>query len=154
MTDTITNTPLLKANDNLKSITPSNSIVLPIIHPGETGSLELDLYARFMRHLRCVPTSEMDIKILASIQFTADIMDMNDSLVAKMLVDMGLRAPRRAFPASYLDYVDRTLMRSGFEIGGPKESTIALKHHWDAIGEDCFAAFRKEQPFVLEPIHF
>jgi hypothetical protein len=153
MTDTANPTQPHKANDNQKSKTGVQTFLLPIIDPQETGTAELEIYARFMRHLRCVPTSVMDIKILAAIQFTSDMMDLSDALVAKTLVDMGLRAPRRAFPASYLDHVDRTLMRSGFDIGGPKGATIALKQHWDEIGEDCFAAFRQDYPHKLEPLH-
>ena len=111
-----------------------------VMHDG----IETEIYARFMRHLRNVPNSRTEIKVLSSIQFTADMMDISDALVAKILVDMGLRAPRRAFPGSYLDHADSALMRSGWEIGHPGESLLALKKHWDGIGEDRFAAFRRQ----------
>lgn len=139
--DTIT----LKSNDNRDA----DRTVLPM--PPQ-GTMEMDLYARFMRHLRHVPSSRMDIKILSAIQFTADMMDISDALVAKILVDGGLRAPRGAFPALYLEHADRSLMRSGWDVGGPCASTLALKKHWDEIGEDRFAAFRREYPRAQEVI--
>jgi hypothetical protein len=118
-------------------------IELPL-PPAATAETEMDIYARFMRHLRMVPSSRMEIKVLSAIQFTADMMDLSDALVTKTLADMGLRAPRRALPASYLDHVDSSLMRTGFEVGAPSASAMAMKKYWDDIGEDRFAAFRKD----------
>lgn len=141
---------ILKSNDNAVGCGPSIALPLP---PTEKDAVsEMEIYARFMRHLRMVPNSRSEIKILSAIQFTADMMDLGDALVAKTLVDLGLRAPRRALPAAYLDHVDRSLMRSGWDVGGPTPSTIALKGHWDAIGEDPFAGFRREYPRVHEPV--
>ena len=111
---------------------------------------EMEIYARFMRHLRMVPNNREEIKILSAIQFTADMLDLSDALVTKILVDLGLRCPRKALPAAYLDHADRALMRSGWSVGGPSASMIALKKHWDSIGEDQFAAFRS-MPAVAEP---
>lgn len=102
---------------------------------------ELEVYARFMRHLRDVPNSRMDIKILAAIGFTADMMDVGDAMVAKTLVDMGLRAPRRAFPHSFLEFADRTQQRSAWDhTSTAPDSLVALQTHWNAIGEDRFAS--------------
>lgn len=103
---------------------------------------EMAIYARFMRHLRHVPNSRMEIKILSAIQFTADMLDYSDAHIAKILVDLGLRAPRMAFPADFLGYTDQALMRSSGEIGGPSQGMAELKAFWDTIGEDKFAAFK------------
>lgn len=140
---------VLKSNDNKKHRNNHTVLPIPLIENG--ARMEMEIYTRFMRHLRMVPNSRTEIKVLSAIQFTADMMDLTDALVAKTLVDMGLYAPRRAFPASYLEHVDRSLMRSGWEVGGPSASTLALKKHWDKIGEDRFAAFRREYPKVEEP---
>lgn len=135
-----TNDYPLKSNDNRTAM----DFVYPCPNSEIAGhDIELEIYARFMRHLRHVPNSREEIKILSSIQFTADMLDIADALVAKTLVDMGLRAPRKAFPASYLDHADAALLRTGWEVGGPSEALIDLKNHWDKIGEDRFAAFRK-----------
>jgi hypothetical protein len=103
---------------------------------------ELDIYARFMRHIRHVPNSRVEIKILSAIQFTADMADCSDAHVAKTLVEMGLRAPRMAFPADFLSYADQALMRGGWDVGAPSTALLDLKAHWDRIGEDKFSAFR------------
>ncbi len=136
---------VLKSNDNRQHI----ELPLPPLETHE--NLEIEIYARFMRHMRLVPNSRLEIKILSAIQFTSDMMDASDALVAKTLVDLGLRAPRRALPQSYLEHVDKSLMRSGWDLGGPCASTLNIKSYWDAIGEDRFASFRKDYPLVAEP---
>jgi len=105
---------------------------------GEEDRFAMEIYARFMRHLRHVPNSRMDIKILSSIQFTADVMDTSDALVSKTLVDLGLRAPRVAFPLAFLDYVDNCFRRAVWDAGPdlPQASLVTLKNHWDRIGEE------------------
>jgi hypothetical protein len=100
---------------------------------------EMDIYVRFMRHLRHVPNSRTDIKILSSIQFTADMLDTSDALVAKTLVDMGLRAPRKAFPITFLDFADKCAQRLSWELNTPPASVVALTEHWACIGEDVFS---------------
>lgn len=124
----------LKSNDNKK-------LTLPIM---PTDPVNIDIYVRFMRHLRMVPNEQMEIKILCAIQFTADMLDMSDSLVAKYLVDWGLRAPRKSYPMAYLDYVDKALMRHGCSIGGPNQATLHLKQYWDLIDQDQSVTQRKD----------
>ncbi|HPD83486.1 MAG: hypothetical protein R3D88_06100 [Alphaproteobacteria bacterium] len=142
-------TDILKSNDNFRA----SNIELPYAPDKKEARSEMEIYARFMRHLRMVPNSKVEIKILSAIQFTADMLDISDALIAKTLVDLGLRAPRASFPSEYLDFVDKSLLRSGWEIGGPTESAAALKLHWDKIGEDKFAAYRRE-PVYIEPPMF
>jgi len=106
---------------------------------GNETKFEMEIYARFMRHLRNVPNSKMEIKILSSIHFTADMMDVADELVAKTLVDLGLRAPRRAFPVAFLDFSDKALQRRVWDCGPAPAPLAALRDHWDKIGEDRFS---------------
>lgn len=113
--------------------------------PHKDDPVMMEAYARFMRHLRHVPNSRAEIKILSAIQFTADMMDYSDAKIAKMMIDLGLRAGRSAFPADFLIFADHALMRSGWQLGGPDESLYALKEHWDAIGEDKFAIVQHVQ---------
>ncbi|GJL85265.1 MAG: hypothetical protein DHS20C02_10400 [Micavibrio sp.] len=131
----------------------AETIFLPL-NP-ETSPEETDriVHSRFMRHLQHVPSSRMEIKILSSIQFTADMLDYSDAHVAKILVDMGLRAPRMAFPVEFLSFTDSSLMRSGWEVGGPTAALIELKEHWDRIGEDRFATFKKQYSLLDEDIY-
>ncbi len=71
------------------------------------------------------------------------MMGHSDAHIAKILVDMGLRAPRMAFPVDFLEFADASLMRSGWEVGGPTAALLDLKAHWDGIGEDKFAGFKR-----------
>jgi hypothetical protein len=112
-------------------------VILPQRPAGGEESFEADVYNRFMRNLRQVPNSRLEIKILSAIQFTADLVDHGDALIAKTLVDMGLRAPRQAFPLSFLDFADKSLARRQWDIGScPPSSVLSLRRHWDSIGEE------------------
>lgn len=145
-----------KSNDNkgqaaydIQTLGGREDIILPL--PPENDALhdvEMEVYARFMRHLRHVPHSREDIKILATIQFVADMLDFADGQVARMLVDMGLRAPRLAFPADFLNFVDRSLMRNDWDVDAARSSMKDLRAYWDNIGEDKFAWLRKDYVFA------
>ncbi len=111
---------------------------------------DLRLFSRFMKHLRNVPSSRAAIKVLSAIQFTADMLDYSDAHVAKVLVEHGLRAPRLAFPADFLEFIDSSLMRSSWEIGAPSPAMRDLKAYWDRNGEDKFAAFKRTYSLLDE----
>lgn len=116
-----------------------DNIVLPLPPTAdESKKFEMEIYARFMRHLRHVPNSRPAIKVLSSIQFTADMLDTSDALVSKILVDLGLRAPRKAFPMTFLDFADKSMQRAAWEPGCTPESVVALNEHWNHIGEERF----------------
>lgn len=151
MTDMDLN-PRCTCKDNQEKTEIFENVFLPL--PPLDGATKdvMEVYGRFMRHVRLVPNSNIYIKILSGIQFTADMMDLSDALVSKMLADMGLRAPRKAFPESYLDHVDRSLMRDITQTGSACESSIDMKRFWDDIGEDKFAAFQKDYPLVTIPL--
>jgi hypothetical protein len=117
-------------------------VQLPALSADTVENSDRCVFERFMHHLRQVPNSRMEIKILSAIHFAADMEDCSDAHVAKILVDFGLRAPRLAFPDDFLRFADSALLRTGWEVGGPTKALLALKNHWDAIGEDKFAAFR------------
>lgn len=136
---TTTRTDILNGRARRSS---SRHISLPVPPPRSDSEEEEAVYARFFRHIRHVPNHKMEIKILSSIQFTADFLNYSDAHVAKILVDLGLRAPRMAFPAEYLRFADTSLRRSGWEIGGPGKALQELRDYWDSIGEDRFAAAR------------
>ena len=138
----------LKSNDNKSE----GDVTLPLPPVEKDSRSEMEIYARFMRHLRMVPNSRMEIKVLSAIQFTADMLDMADEYVAKTLVDLGLRGARKCFPTSYLEFVDRALVRMDLPHGGPSASMIELRKYWDLIGEDKFAAFQYKFDVVDETV--
>ena len=120
----------------------------------EEDKFEMEVYARFMKHLRHVPNSRIEIKILSSIQFTADMLDTGDALVAKTLVDLGLKASRKAFPVAFLDFVDKSIARRAWDYGGPPLSVLALKEYWDRIGENRFESnFRSQYAVFNESVY-
>ena len=135
----------MKANDNCLT----ERVILPVPEVDADPRTDMEIYARFMRHLRSVANSRMEIKVLTSIQFVADMMDLPDAQVAKTLVDMGLRAPRMAFPTEYLDHADSSLMRNDWDIGAANAALKSLQEHWNTIGEDKFAAFKKYYPTLV-----
>lgn len=142
----------MKANDNL----PIERVILPLPSLAHSDSpeqkFEMNAYARFMRHLRHVANSREDIKVLSAIQFVADMMDVQDAEIARLLVDLGLRVPRMALPATYLDYVDNALMRDEWEPGSASAAVRDLRDHWNRIGEDRLAAFRRYYPTLAEDL--
>ena len=139
----------------LSSLDQSERILLPMPPKPETLDCQAEhaVYAQFMRYLRCVPNSRVDIKILSSIQFTADILNYSDAHVAKLLVDLGLRAPRMAFPACFLSYADGALMRDRHDIYGPNEALLSLQIHWARVGEDQFAGVKRQYSLLDEAIY-
>lgn len=113
-----------------------NHITLPLA-PSWSGKTmqersEIEIYARFMRHLRLVPNKRVEIKILSAIQFTADMMNIADELVSKILVDLGLRAPRCAFPSAYLKFADDCLKTQKWDVERPTNHLMDLRQYWNA----------------------
>lgn len=139
----------MKSNDNNFE---GLNIKLPFPPTDMKAEFEMEVYVRFMRQLRVVPSSRPEICILAAIQYVADMMDIEDALVANTLVDLGLRAPRMAFPEAYLEFLDKIMMRDIHEIGFISPALKELKSHWGAIGEDKFAAFKRCYPSLSEGI--
>ncbi|MEM7679600.1 MAG: hypothetical protein AAF182_01160 [Pseudomonadota bacterium] len=127
------------------SISNDTHVTLPLPPSGvKKSDAEIEIYARFMRHLRHVPNNRTEIKILSAIQFTADMTDNSDAHVAKILVDYGLLAPRMAFPAEFLRFADAAFARSTWSVGGPSKALLALKAHWESLGEERFSAYEGE----------
>ena len=112
-----------------RKTTPA-AIVLPL-PPEPEQRFEMDVYVRFMRHMRNAPTERQTLKILSSIQFVADMLNCSDAHIAKVLVDFGLRAPREAFPAAYLNFVGQAMRRTPLDIGGAKAAEYALTAFWE-----------------------
>lgn len=139
---------MMKANDNLYN----NKVILPVPAMHTTSNEEMEIYARFMRHLRYVPNSRMEIKVLSSIHYVADMMRISDSEVTRVLIDMGLRTPRAALPDDYIEHIDNALMRDEWELGAANASIRSLRDHWVMIGEDRLAGFRRYYPLLSEDL--
>ena len=131
-----------------------NQIILPRLpeHFSKMSDEEA-IYKHFMRHLQAVPTSKVSIKVLSSIQFTADFLGYSDAHVTKVLVDLGLRAPREALPAEFLDYTDIAIPRGYWAAGGASLAVLALADHWRKIGEDPFVSVKRVFPLPANDLH-
>ena len=139
----------MKSNDNHFEGT---AITLPLPPLDLTASYEHEIYARFMSHLRTVPSSRPEIRVLAAMQYVADLLDKPDAEIAACLVGLGLRAPRLSFPESYLEFADNALMRDVYEVGCTSGHLRDLQCHWSRIGDDKFAAFRRCYPSLAEGV--
>ena len=107
-----------------------DKVTLPNLDEESATKEQYEIYSRFMGHLRHVPISREELKVLAAIQFCADMMNFSDAYIAKELVEMGLRAPRMAFPMEFLYFADRTSLRKGWEVGAPSGSLSELLSSW------------------------
>ncbi|MEM8833184.1 MAG: hypothetical protein AAGB32_01465 [Pseudomonadota bacterium] len=144
-------TTYLKSNDNQYNFSGDVRIVLPL--PPENVEQcrdEMEVYARFMRHLRLVSNGSVNIKVLSAMQFTADLLNDSDAYIAKVLVDLGLRAPRAAFPSDYLDFVDQSAQCDKQEFGMPSKAVQDIVKHWGRIGEEQFTSVRRQSVIIEE----
>ena len=136
-------------------MTNTTNTILPKSPPSgdeitATRSEDKMIHSRFMNHLACVPNSRIDIKILSAIQFTADILGYSDAHISKVLVDLGLRASRAAFPATFLDYADNALIRTVWDIGAPSLALKELDTYWIDHREDRFTSLGAETRWLHE----
>lgn len=133
----------------------NNNIELPI-PPNQNKIFEHAVYSTFIRNLHHVPNSKMEIKILTSIQYAADQTNSSDAYVAKMLVDMGLRADRIAFPQSFIDHVENTVKRSraeGFGLNAAYKTLFDAWSHGRQMKEFERLANVCDMPKSLEPVY-
>lgn len=137
---------------NIISLFEDTNITLPQRVQFEGQSDEADICIRFLRHLSLVPSSRLDIKILSSIQFVADTMDYNDAHVSKILIDNGLRAPRSAFPAAFLNFIDVSFTRDALAINSSYNDLRDLALYWQQHGESVF--YVAERDYAQQQYHF
>lgn len=120
---------------------PVQRVLLPLPPEDAHYKYEMEVYAKFMRFLRTQPNSRMDIKVLTATQSVAQNMEVEIDQIAKILVDLGLRAPRMAFPGQFLRFCDVALQRRALEYKSPQKSIRELYRHWMNIG-DCKKSVR------------
>lgn len=110
-----------------------NSILMPHIDFDQARESEIDIFVHFTGHYRNTPQIEEQYKILNAIQYVAVLMDHSDEYISRQLVEMGLRAPRDAFPIDFLSYFDRVIERKGQHIGGPSDAMLELLDQWNGM---------------------
>lgn len=101
---------------------------------GEKNPFACDLYEHFIFHIRNSNVHLMELRIFEAIQSAAVNMGISNAFAAATLVDLGLRAPRKAFPASFLDYADKARAAGRSHETAP--SLMALNDHWYVLREN------------------
>lgn len=146
---TNTHKDYLESGYSCRTKRPVQRVILPLPPEKAHYKYEMEAYAKFMRFLRTQPNSRMDIKVLTAIQSVAQNMEVEIDQVAKILVDLGLRAPRMAFPGQFLKFCDIALQRRALEYKSPQKSIRELYRHWMNIG-DCKQAVRDVRHYTGE----
>jgi hypothetical protein len=125
------------------------NILLPLPPLKMDAEFEMEVYVRFMRCMRHISNDPQNMNILMAIQFVADMMQISNMQVSKTLVDLGLRAPRMAFPEDYLELIDQLAMREMNDIYYSNHALRDLRHHWQAIREEKFLCFGISYPTLV-----
>lgn len=111
------------------------TVILPLYTmpvPPSSQHPDHEYYQAFVRTMNRLPrTMAIGLKLRTAIEKTADFMRTSPAHVARLLVDYGMRAPRAAFPASFLDFVDQTPQpRHAVERAALDSDVIELKDFW------------------------
>ncbi len=125
------------------------NILLPLPPLRMEAEFEMEVYVRFMRSIRHISNTRQNMDVLMAIQFVAEMMQIPNMQVSKILVDLGLRAPRMAFPEPYLQLIDQLAMREIHDIGYANHALRDLRHYWQAIREDKFLSFGIAYPTLV-----
>lgn len=125
--------------------------ILPI-SPAARDSFESQLCQTFLRQLRQAYAGRMSVKVLSSIRYTSEAMIASEAHIAKILVDYGLRAPRAAFPKSFLDYADHSIKKQPNSKEAARYSCRELYEHWLNIGD--YSGFSKAYSHATDTLSF
>lgn len=97
----------------------------------DNHNFEMAVYAGFMRHLRHAERKSWAVRVLEAIRFVADLMDYSDAHIAKVLTELGMRAPRAAYPQAFLDFADHAMLCNAWQLGAPDSDLKALHNYWN-----------------------
>lgn len=129
-------------------------ITLPNVDSIILDDLQFDIYNTFTSHIAEASISRMEMKILSSIHFTADFLGDSDALISNELVEMGLRAPRIAFPMEFLEYVDSVRLKDHGHILAPSRAIRSLCNIWLGLdlAQETLGQFRSLAHIIREDI--
>jgi hypothetical protein len=110
--------------------------------PPSEGSVDFTYYQAFVHEMNRLTVPAIGEKLCIAIECTADKTGTSPAHVARLLVEYGLRAPRHAFPHSFVDFVDSR--------PEPKMAILRAAQDFDVLQlKDFWAALR---PMVAERI--
>lgn len=124
-----------KGKEGAKTTKRDKKTVLPLPPENVEQKFEMEIYAHFMRYLRYQTHRLQDLRIYSAIFYTSGALRIDEDLVSKTLVDLGLRASRDAFPESYLNFCDHIRRRLPTEFQMSPKSVQNLQRHWASLGD-------------------
>ena len=117
----------------------AKGVIFPVID-SKCEAKDKEIIEIFIQRYRDINFMRAEIKILSSIEKTADLTGNSIGIITKILVDNGLRASRKSLPQEFLDHIDNLTLRAKGRFGGmlymPYEE---LKEFWADQGEDVYA---------------
>jgi len=118
------------------------------IYTSKTSAEDREIIQIFLSCYRDIQFQRDDTRILSAMEKTADVTGNSDGVIAKILVDYGLKAKRESFPHEFLNHIDACVMR-----GNISRSIINLietwRDHGHSIFDYCLAPVR-----TLSPHHY
>jgi hypothetical protein len=99
--------------------------------PPSHSSPDMPYYQAFVHAMNRTKAPSIAQRLREAIEATANTSKTSPAHIARMLVDYGLRAPRNAFPDSFVDYVEsRPAPQNLVERAASKGDVIELKNFW------------------------
>lgn len=103
---------------------------LPEIHTG-SGTLARHYHAHFMRHYNNLAEPDPVSRVKEALEIVARDTGETTSSVARLMVESGLRAPKRAFPEDYIQRLEGgTFPQEAFNASALTASQRALLDGW------------------------
>lgn len=116
-----------------------NDIIFPVFDY-DTDKFDREIIQIFLSRYRDILFQRDEMRVWSAIHKTADLTGNSEGVIAKTLVDYGLRVARASFPQDFLDHIDQLNIRShSNRIEELPESYADLIEFWAYGGEDPFA---------------
>ena len=107
--------------------------IMPL--PPEDGKFAHECYMTFMHHMNRAAGPGLDQRILSAISYTAKATDNSTAHISQLLVEMGLRAPKAAFPGDFISHITERLGRDAWMLGAPTANQMDLARIWQKTPE-------------------
>ena len=116
----------------------NTNFIFPVIEEVDDPS-EKEIVRIFSQRYRDILFMREEQKVLQAIEKASDLTGNAPELIAKILVDKGLRVDRRALPQEFLDYIDNIFLNTRDDITTIIPRPLReLKKFWCEEGiEDC-----------------
>lgn len=102
---------------------------------------EREIVQIFLQRFRDIPFPRDEMRVMQAIEKTANLTGYSDGVIAKILVDSGLRSSRISFPQEFLSHIDLLYLKKGRRNLSRKlkQSYADLKDFWQRSEENKFS---------------